>query len=324
MTKRDKIAAILLESPSLGIKEIAELCSCSESNISYHLSEMGLERGQKGKRFRLTEDQIKSIGESYKNGDSIDKISKDTRLSATSVKRVLNKSKIRTRKIRSEATRFKYDENFFQEIDSEEKAYFLGLMYADGSISSDGNKIAICLHENDCDIIQKLSDLLFKNKTPVSRVKFGKFKGCKVYITSKKMKEDLVRHGCTPRKSMTISLPKIDGKMMHHFIRGYFDGDGCFSSSPGRRGGKNIRGVIKIVSNTNFCLQMKNYLHDRLDIYMGVYKPSKNPQVGALQTGNDETMKSMYEFMYSDATICLERKRLKMKKYLILKNKITS
>lgn len=43
------------------------------------------------------------------------------------------------------------------------------------------------------------------------------------------MCNDLISHGCVPNKSLILKPPKIDNELINHFIRGYFDGDGCVS-----------------------------------------------------------------------------------------------
>ena len=115
---------------------------------------------------------------------------------------------------------------------------------------------------------------------------------------------------------MKIRLPNLRNDLMPHFIRGYFDGDGCFSTSIGRKSTGNLRGVFKIVSNRDFCEDVALFLKGQLGIYLGVYSPSPNKEVGAVQCGNDVTMSKLYDYMYSNHTVCLERKRIKFRVYL--------
>ncbi len=47
------------------------------------------------------------------------------------------------------------------------------------------------------------------------------------------MCNDLIGHGATIRKSLTLTFPThLDEKLIKHFLRGYFDGDGCINYRP--------------------------------------------------------------------------------------------
>jgi len=54
----------------------------------------------------------------------------------------------------------------------------------------------------------------------------GEFFSAQIRITSKEMVSDLIKHGCFPNKTFTLRFPNINQKLIHHFMRGYFDGDG--------------------------------------------------------------------------------------------------
>lgn len=136
-----------------------------------------------------------------------------------------------------------YDENYFEIIDTPQKAYFLGLMYADGYVSHSkrllgNNKIYICykmsisLQEQDKSILE-----LFKRelKRPNELIKIinkdisinRAIQYC-FTVSGQKIHDDLVKHGCVENKSLILQFPKtVPEKLMSHFIRGYFDGDGC-------------------------------------------------------------------------------------------------
>ncbi|GLV64248.1 hypothetical protein Bmyc01_29180 [Bacillus mycoides] len=46
-------------------------------------------------------------------------------------------------------------------------------------------------------------------------------------INSKTIKDDIMNiHGIMPCKSFNIEFPFVPEEFLHHFVRGYFDGDG--------------------------------------------------------------------------------------------------
>ena len=114
------------------------------------------------------------------------------------------------------------DDEFFKSIDSEEKAYFLGLLAADGCVSKDRNRITLTLHEQDVKVLQRFAKLIntsvktYPNNATMRTVVF----------TSKQIKQNLIELGVTPLKAKTLCMPNIPKEFLIHFVRGYFDGDG--------------------------------------------------------------------------------------------------
>ncbi len=51
-----------------------------------------------------------------------------------------------------------YNENYFETIDSEDKAYFLGFIFADGCVTNDSKKyryqLTLKLHSKDVGILE--------------------------------------------------------------------------------------------------------------------------------------------------------------------------
>lgn len=122
---------------------------------------------------------------------------------------------------RSRINRYEVDTDFFENIDTEAKAYFLGLMYSDGSVSE--NQFYIKLKDED--ILQKFKKEL-QTEAPIRRIE----KPYSMYIlevSCKKLCDQLISHGCVPNKTRVLRLPKLEKNLYRHFIRGFFDGDGC-------------------------------------------------------------------------------------------------
>lgn len=117
--------------------------------------------------------------------------------------------------------------SFFRDIDSKDKAYFLGLLMSDGYIQSNlyNKEIGIALKESDKYILDKLNSYISPNKT-VSKYKAS----YKWKVISPEMYNDLTQYGITENKSHTEFIyPNIPKEYDRDFIRGYFDGDGCIS-----------------------------------------------------------------------------------------------
>lgn len=140
--------------------------------------------------------------------------------------------------------RLKFDNTVFDCIDTEEKAYWLGFIFADGYISSDSLKgksrylLEISLKASDKNHLDKFNKFMKHenaSKVTIEDAKCGKTicKRCRWYVANKHLWETLNSYGCTPRKSLTLKFPDESifksKDLIRHFIRGYFDGDGCFT-----------------------------------------------------------------------------------------------
>lgn len=204
------------------------------------------------------------------------------------------------------------NENYFEVIDTNEKAYWLGFLYADGYIGKRNEKLQICLSVKDESHLDKfitcigaeLSDKRF----------FGPYKtsGKQVhwYTRNRKIVNDLVKLGCTNKKSHNIRFPKLDSYNLNcAFLLGYYDGDG----TTGKRhsditcGSKNFLQDIKDIFKIENKIQLRNSKYETYGICLG---------------------RDLYESLLSYYENSLESKRLNyhnirnMNDYLIdLKNK---
>jgi intein-encoded DNA endonuclease-like protein len=129
--------------------------------------------------------------------------------------------------------KYQYNEDFFKIIDTEEKAYVLGLLYADGNnyVSKNGYQIRLALQESDRKTVEKVRDLLAPMKTLTLKKIIRNGVENLYYllsIDSKIISQQLSTLGCVPKKSMILEYPSwlTDVEFQRHFIRGYFDGDG--------------------------------------------------------------------------------------------------
>ena len=136
-----------------------------------------------------------------------------------------------------------YNEHFFDEIDTEEKAYWLGFIFADGYIYSaplDSTKqridwnFELCVKGDDKEHMEKFAQAIEYNKElRITKAdKYGHTR-CRVCLSSEILWKRLNSLGCTPKKSLTLKFPDESifksKDLIRHFIRGYFDGDGCIS-----------------------------------------------------------------------------------------------
>lgn len=128
--------------------------------------------------------------------------------------------------------RYEYDEDFFNQIDTPNKAYILGFWYADGSVSRVNNSAVLALKETDEDTLEKIRKAIGSTK-PLYHKNYLHPDGTERRIVSLVLNGDKTcsnfeKWGCPPAKTFLIDFPDfLREDLYSHFIRGYFDGDGC-------------------------------------------------------------------------------------------------
>lgn len=118
-------------------------------------------------------------------------------------------------------TKYHMNETFFDTW-SNDLAWFIGLMYADGHIWKDSSRAA--LTAKDTTFLSQVRDLLGSNY----RIEL-KATTPQLIINGSKRVEHLMKFGLTPSKSHTMKFPNVPEAYLSHFVRGYFDGDGYVS-----------------------------------------------------------------------------------------------
>ena len=158
----------------------------------------------------------------YLSGLSAQKVANKVNRSKNGVLYVLNKNNINTSNRKYDLRRHSVNDDFFNTIDCQEKAYILGLLMADGNVLDDYT-IQITLQIRDEHILQKISELI-ESTYPLYYSKNKKY--CTLRFMSKKITQDLAKYNIVPRKSLILEPPNIPSHLYRHLVRGYFDGDG--------------------------------------------------------------------------------------------------
>ena len=185
---------------------------------------------------KLSEDIQNQIIEAYRNNMSLREIEKQFGATRATVSKFLEKQGIKTTK-GNHYRKYFHDIAFFEDINTEEKAYWLGFMYADGYIVNNENRygedcFGITLAEDSIDSIQKFkSSLKATNPIRYDDSKNGQ-RQAKLVCCSQKTVNDLINQGVFKEKSLILKPPeRVPEELIRHFIRGFFDGDGSLTKS---------------------------------------------------------------------------------------------
>lgn len=195
--------------------------------------------------------------------------------------------------------KYTFNNNYFDKIDTENKSYILGFIFADGCVCSKQWSMTIVVHEQDEDILFKIKECL-KSNHPINIVK-NKYR--RLRIINKHFVNTLINLGCTPRKSNVVKYPMIQVELNSHFIRGYFDGDGCLSIYKSK---DKFYKRISIVSGSTCMIQSLLVILSLLNIKCNYLIDRKSTYV--LYISRQKDVNVFLKYIYTDASIYLDRK----------------
>ncbi len=207
-------------------------------------------------------------------------------------------------------------ERFFDDIDTEQKAYVLGFLYADGSVGHrPPRQSMVRAFQDDIDHMERIRETVGGGSVTKYKPNLWAWRAGSTYMADR-----LVAIGCVPRKSWK-ELPFPDAVPAHlvrHFVRGHFDGDGCawIASRDGRP-------RLSFCGNLTFLAGIRGKIVEATGIYGRLYESCKKGRVVSTPHGPSKATQPCWQLAYEakagvaavtrylqeDATIFLPRKR---------------
>lgn len=265
------------------------------------------------KKLPITKKEKEKVIELYLKGETVTNLNKLFGYQGKdhhSILNILKKNNIEIRKDNfTHAKKYNIDDKYFECIDSEKKAYFLGLLYADGYNGVTNNTVRLILQKKDKDILDKFKEELKTNK-PLRFYERSKknpnWQDCYAFdIENKKISLDLEKLGCIQKKTFKLTFPNFLNKTLtHHFIRGYFDGDGCITYS-------KTQMSISFVGTIEFLIELKNILMKELkfnDVKFSKRHKDKKDNIYTLIYGGNKQITRFKNWLYKNANIFMQRK----------------
>lgn len=205
--------------------------------------------------------------------------------------------------------RCRIDETIFDNIDTEEKAYWLGFLYADGNISTIGNRLEMNLSIKDLDHMFKFKRFLkLESEIRIDNNDSTSIK-CRISVRNKHIWDQLNNKGCVPCKSLILKFPDKSifksEKLIYDFIRGYCDGDGSLGISI-IKNSNNHQCWLSFVGTKDFLNGIQNFL--------GIIGTIRNKscanwsnQAWELKYGGTKA-RQIARLLYENSSIYLDRK----------------
>lgn len=274
-----------------------------------------------------TIEEIEKFYNFYKAGHSVKETSEKFETDAgyqfkkynKEIRSSLENAKILRRLGNGYQTKLQY-KNLLEEIKTEEDAYILGLWYADGCVHN--NQAIITLHKDDEKILEKIRNYICPKLTIKNTVNGDS----KILVFSNSyLVSNFIKHGCVTRKTWEeLSIPKMPEKLIKHFIRGYFDGDGSIYWDR-----TYLRFVICAINENilkNFCkildtLNIENKIDKEIREGKSLTLPSGEKSTNCkdmyrLYVRKKESLVRLYSYLYEDSAIFLKRKKKKFDNFI--------
>lgn len=212
----------------LSQSQIGRLHGLTQPAVSEILRRNGVNGRTSGHRPPIDGAESSAIIAAYNSGASQCEVSRRFSRSQGVISKLLRRNGVKCRPCWRRKAHF-FDETFFDVIDTEEKAYWLGFIAADGSICRTNRCrwLSVELQLSDEPHLRKLIASLASVKEPTQRTN-NNGRGCSlVRFHSTALVDALIRLGVHERK--TYDLVPWDGPkdLMRHYWRGFIDGDGC-------------------------------------------------------------------------------------------------
>lgn len=237
-----------------------------------------------------------------RTGSSVCSVARMLRVSRTTVSASVKRAGFCVAELRPD----RVNHDFFRVIDREDKAWCLGLLFADGCIARakkpDGSygRKWVQLRLKDRDAVEQYHTAL-DCRNNIATICNGTFQSA---ISSAQLVEDLERYGCVPAKSLIVRFPELPEEMVRHFVRGFFDGNGCASAHNKSTATPQLR--YAFVSTLELLTELREVLRDVIGSSGYLCRQVK---VAQLQYNGNLVCRRLADWMYQDASVWMRRKK---------------
>lgn len=274
------------------------------------------------------EDQSKII-QRYNNKEKISKIADDYGISYQHCWKILKQHNVKNRgEGRLSNKKYFFDTDYFNSVNTEEKAYWLGFLYADGCNFEKRNTVSISLAEQDKDHLKRFAESIKLSKeirliSPKLKTKNSQLQYL-IDATDPFFSKSLSKLGCGQAKTFKLKFPtedQVPSYLINHFIRGYFDGDGSVYIILGKKIGYKPSFGIGIVGTRPFITSLNEIIKKiGINAHICTRHPERKNNIVQLSFGGNIAVEKFLYFLYKDGNIFLPRKYQKYKILLEINN----
>lgn len=252
-------------------------------------------------RPRLSLDAEADICRRYSKGEPSTELGREFGIAPTNIRGILRRHAVPLRTSQMSRRHFTCNTDFWREIRTEPEAYWLGFIAADGSVSTTSRALSIGLQLRDTEHLQKFNRALISTY-PVKQTG-GRYPRCSLNISEPLLADNLAQYGVVPRKTWCLSWPTLPGWAIPHYVRGYFDGDGCIIFSV-----DSPQAAITIIGYHPFLIRLQRELIEQCDLRLTKLTPIGTGPASRLTYGGRRQVARIARWMYDGAATWLDRK----------------
>lgn len=275
------------------------------------------------KEIKFNQSDITTVSSLYLAGTSCKQIGKQFNCSKQTINKILRENNVELRDQSHCHQKYQIDENIFENIDTQEKAYWLGILTGDGWVT-DRNEFGLSLQEKDKDHIDIFK--IFLNSTHPIKIYKNRNKkdgsssiSHALKINNQKIVSDLKKYGIKPNKTLNIEFPNISDEFLASYMLGLVDSDGSIYLK------NHYKKDIKLL-NFNFIgpTEFVEKFQEKLIKHCQVSKTKLGTQkhtnfVRTVEYAGYKNIYKIIRFLYSNSTIYLSRKKDIGVNYLLTK-----
>ncbi|MCC6323656.1 hypothetical protein IT400_02595 [Candidatus Nomurabacteria bacterium] len=198
-------------------------------------------------------------------------------------------------------------------------AYAIGLLATDGCLANDN--LLIDLTSKDREQLENFSRCLGV-KFNVGTKENGDGQKClRVQFKNRIFYDFLLSIGLTPKKSLTMGQLAVPEKYFFDFLRGCFDGDGCFYSYWDPRWKSSHMFYLEFVSaSKKHITWLQREIEVKTNAHGHITNNGRNSTL-QLKYAKREALAIIKKMYYNPKVVSLSRKKIKIKKALKIEDK---
>lgn len=291
-------------------------CTCREIGDKYGVSYSRVNQIMRANNIERTDTKIKKcqyadVVQMYNDGYTSRQIAQKYNCCQGVVSKILRRCGAEMRTSSQYNRKYYFNDHYFDNIDTHNKAYILGFLYADGCNHSSRRTVSLKLQERDKEILERINKEI-ENEKPLVFVDLKQQNNnwqnaYEITLCSRYLSDVLADKGVVPRKSLVITYPEwLDRDLFPDFIRGYIDGDGCISKDIHHTG-------VYITGTQSFCESLGKIFEDTLGItsyHINIPSRAKenDTTTRVIQINGLSDVKKLLDWIYKDAELYLQRK----------------
>lgn len=267
------------------------------------------------KKPNVSEVEICSL---YIEGESTRQIALLQNCSQTFVMKVLKRNNISRRDLSESHKKYSFDENLFHIIDNKDKAYWLGFLAADGSVTD--NELKLDLATSDKDHIIKFKTFMCADSPIHDYVSNSGYSNSSLYsrivFRSKILINDLAQYGIVNNKTFILSFPSITKEFHSSYILGLIDADGSLGVY-NRQDRPTELCMMQLTSSMANLEKCQEILIENCNLNKVKIQPHPASEgIGILSYGGNQQIIKILKFLYTEQNTFMDRKKNKIFSFL--------